>query len=282
MENEIIVVKQLPIIQEQLQQIKAQVTARVENALSLVCNENTVKIVKDERADLKKEFNSWEEKRKEVKKAVLSPYEQFEAVYKDCISDIFKKADAELKTKIDSVENELKEQRAAEIKAYFDEYLQSKDIDFVTFENANINVTLSASKKSLKEQAKAFIDRICDDLNLIDTQEHKDEILFHYKKIDGFSFLNASKSITFVAEKYRTIEAEKAKEAERQARAEAEQKAIEKVDTVVETLTPPTAEPITPPIEEEKILTLKFTVRGTLPQLKALKEFLNNGGYDYE
>ncbi len=282
MNNEIIVVKQLPVIQEQLQQIKAEVTARVENALSLVCDENTIKIVKEERAELNKELKFWEDKRKEVKKAVLSPYEQFEAVYKDCISDIFKKADAELKTKIDSVENELKEKKAAEVKAYFDEYLLSKGIDFVAFENANINVTLSASMKSLKSQATEFIDRICDDLNLIDTQEHKDEILFHYKKVDGFSFLNASKSITFVAEKYKAIEKEKEKEAERQAKAEAEKKAAEKVDTVIETLIPPTAEPVAPPIEEEKILTLKFTVKGTLTQLKALKEFLNNGGYDYE
>lgn len=278
MNNEIIVVKQLPVIQEQLQQIKAQVTARVENALSLVCNKDTVKIVKEERAALNKEKLFWEEKRKEVKKAVLAPYENFEAVYKECISDNYKKADAELKAKIDSVENELKEETKTEIKAYFDEYLQSKDIDFVTFENANINVTLSASKKSLKEQAKAFIDRICDDLALIDVQEHKDEILFHYKKIDGFSFLNASKSITFVAEKYRAIEAEKAKEAERQAKAEAEAKAVEKVEEIA----PPIVEPIAPPVEEEPILTTKFTVRATKTKLKALKEFLEKGRYDYE
>lgn len=280
MNNEIIVVKQLPVIVEQLQTIKAEVTEKTRKATSLFCTEDTVKEVKAVRAELNKEFAYWEEKRKEVKKAIISPYEQFETVYKDCITEVFKKADADLKSKIDSVENELKERKAAEVKAYFEEYLQSKGIDFVTFENAGINVTLSASMKSLKAQATEFIDRICDDLILIDTQEHKDEILFHYKKVDGFSFLNASKSITFVAEKYRAIEAEKAKEAERQARAEAEQKAAEKVDTVVETLTPPTA--IEPPTEEEKILTLKFTVKGTLPQLKALKEFLNNGGYDYE
>ena len=276
MNNEIIVVKQLPVIQEQLQQIKAQVTARVENALSLVCDENTVKIVKEERADLNKELKYWEEKRKEVKKAVLSPYEQFEAVYKECISDIFKKADTELKTKIDSVENELKEQKAADVKAYFEELCQAAQIEFVTFENANINVTLSASMKSLKTQAAQFVGRICDDIALIDVQEHKDEVLFHYKKIDGFSFLNASKSITFVAEKYKTIEAEKAKEAERQARAEAEAKAVEKVEEIA----PPIVEPIAPPVEEEKILQLTFTIKGTMAQLKEVKNFIIEKGIE--
>ena len=278
MNNEIIVVKQLPVIQEQLQQIKAEVTERVENALSLVCDESTVKFVKEERASLNKELKYWEEKRKEVKKAVLSPYEQFEAVYKDCISDNYKKADAELKAKIDSVESELKERKAAEVKAYFVELCQAAQIDFVTFENANINVTLSASMKSLKEQAAQFVGRVCDDLNLIQVQEHKDEILFHYKKRDGFSFLNASKSITFVVEKHKAIEAEKAKEAERQAKAEAEQKAAEKVDTVVETLTPPTA--VEPPVEEEKILQATFTIKGTLAQLKSVKNFIIEKGIE--
>ena len=285
MNNEIIVVKQLPVIQEQLQQIKAQVTARVENALSLVCDENSVKIVKEERASLNKELKYWEEKRKEVKKAVLSPYEQFEAVYKECISDNYKKADVELKAKIDSVENGLKKEKVAEVRAYFDEYRDSKIYDgvkWIVFENANINVTLSASMKSLKAQAAEFIDRICDDLNLIDTQEHKDEILFHYKKIDGFSFLNASKSITFVAEKYKAIELEKEKEAERQAKAEAEKKAAEKVDTVVETLTPPTDEPFTlaPPVEKEKIVQTTFTLKGTKTQLKEVKDFIIKKGIE--
>lgn len=275
MSNEIIVVKQLPIIQEQLQQIKADITARVETTLSLVCTEDTIKAVKEERANLNKELKLWEEKRKEVKKAVLTPYEQFEAVYKDCISDIFKKADTDLKVKIDSVETELKEKKAAEVKAYFEEYLASKNITMpLTFECTNINVTLSASLKSLKEQAKTFIDRVCDDLDLIETQEYKDEIYLEY---NSAYFLNVAGAITTVVNRRKAIEEAKAREEERRAKAEAEQKAIEQV---AEALTPPT---VVPPTErEEQIVTLSFKVKGTRTQLRALKEFLNNGGYDYE
>lgn len=271
--KEMIAVKQLPIIVEQLQQVKAEVAAKVDFALRLVCTEDTVKDVKNVRSELNKEFAEYEASRKAVKKAILTPYEQFEVVYKDCVSDTYKKADTELKRKIDSVENELKAKKATEVKAYFDEYLQSKGIDFVTFESAHINVTLSASIKSLKEQAKAFIDKIADDLALIDTQEHKDEILYEYKQS-----LNVSNAITTVANRYKAIEAAKAAEEERKAREQAAAEAAAKVEAVA----PPTVEPIAPPVEEEKTYTLKFTVRGTMPQLKALKEFLNNGGYDYE
>ena len=271
--KEMIAVKQLPIIVEQLQQVKEEVAAKVDFALRLVCTEDTVKDVKKVRSELNKELAEYEASRKAVKKAILTPYEQFEVVYKDCVSDTYKKADTELKRKIDSVENELKAQKAAEVKAYYDEYLQSKGIDFVTFESAHINVTLSASMKSLKEQAKAFIDKIADDLALIDTQEHKDEILYEYKQS-----LNVSNAITTVANRYKAIEAAKAAEEERKAREQAAAEAAAKVEAVA----PPTVEPIAPPVEEEKTYTLKFIVRGTMPQLKALKEFLNNGGYDYE
>ena len=269
MNSEIIVVKQLPVIVEQLQTIKADVTKRVNEAKSLVCTEETVKTVKAVRAELNKEFKGWEEKRKQVKTAIMSPYEQFEAVYKDCITDVFKKADADLKNEIDGVETALKTQKLDEVFDYFCEYRDSKGIDFVDFKSANINVTLSASMKSLKEQAKAFIDRVCDDLSLIDTQEHKEEILYEYKQS-----LNVANAITTVSNRYKAIEEAKARAAERAAKIEAEKEAAAKVEAVVETLAPPTV--------EEPILTVKFAVKGTRAQLRALKEFLKNGGYDYE
>lgn len=276
MNNEIIVVKQLPQIEEHLQTIKTQVTEKVNAALSLICTEDTIKSVKAVRADLNKDLKEFEERRKAVKKAIMTPYEAFESVYKDCISDTYKKADIELKAKIDSVENELKVQKTAEVKGYFDEYRDSKianGITWIGFANANINVTLSASMKSLKEQAKSFIDRICDDLSLIDTQEHKDEILYEYKQS-----LNVSSAITTVANRYKAIEAAKAEEEERKAREQAEVEAAAKVEAVA----PPTVEPIAPPVEEEPILTLRFTVRGKRSKLRELKEFLERGNYDYE
>lgn len=274
--KEIIVVKQLPIIVEQLQEVKAEVTAKVEQALSLVCTEDTVKDVKKVRSDLNKELKDYEERRKAVKTAIMKPYNDFEEIYKDCISDTYKKADTELKGKIDSVENELKEQKKAEVKGYFDEYLTATGIDFVTFENANINVTLSASMKSLKEQAKAFVDKIVDDLNLIDTQENKDEIMYEYKQS-----LNVSNAITTVANRYKAIEEAKAREEERKAREQAEAEATAKVESVVEALAPPTVEPIAPPAPA-KVQKFSFTVTASESRIEKLIDFLESEEFDYE
>jgi hypothetical protein len=280
MSNEIIVVKRLPVIEQQLAQIKAKVTERVSAAMKLVCTEDTVKAVKKARTELNAEFKAWEDKRKEVKTAVMTPYEKFEAVYKDCISDSYKAADKDLKQKIDEVEQELKSKKAAEVKSYFEEYLASKDIDFVTYEQAGINVTLSASLKSLKEQAKAFIDRIVSDLALIETfTDLKAEILVEYKKS-----LNVSDAITGVKARAKAVQEEQARqeaEAEKRAaeaqRVEAIKAAIPEAPAAVEAPTEQAAAPA-----PEKKFCIRFTVKGTKEQLIALKKFLNEGEYEYE
>lgn len=273
MDNQIIVIEQLPVISEKLMQIKEEVTEKVAVATALVCTEETVKEVKKAKAELNKDFKAWEEKRKEVKAAIMSPYEQFEAVYKDCITDTYKAAEKDLKIKIDSVESELKAKKEKEVREYFSEYLESKGIDFITYEQANVNVTLTASLKSLKEQSKAFIDRISDDLALIETQEHKAEILVEYKNT-----LNVSQAITSVTSRLKAIEEEK----KRQEEAAAKKAEIEKQDVEqVVKLTPPTIEP--PKVENpEEEFKLTFKVIATKAKLRELKAFLDNGGYKYE
>lgn len=273
MSNEIIVVKQLPVIEQQLAQIKEQVAERVSAAMQLVCTEDTVKAVKKARTELGAEFKSWEEKRKEVKKAVMTPYEKFEDVYNDCISNSYKAADKLLKQRIDEVENELKAKKAAEVQSYFEEYIASKGIDFISFGQAGINVTLSASLKSLKEAAMAFVDRIESDLKLIETfTDLKAEILVEYKKS-----LNVSEAITCVKARAKAIEEEQARQ-----EATAESKAAEAQR--VEAIKAAAPEVVEAPseVKEDQMLTLRFAVTATRTKLKELKKFLDEGEYKYE
>lgn len=289
--QDLIVVKQLPQIEEHLKELSLEVEQKVENAKSLVCTEENVTTIKQIRASLNKEFKEVENQRKIVKEQILAPYMQFEEIYKMYISDKYKSADNDLKEKIDSTENELKNIKEQEIKDYFEEYKKANNIDFVTYSQARINVTLSASRKSLKEQAKQFIDKIVDDLKLIDTQEHKTEILVEYEQS-----LNVSQAITSVTNRFKAIEEEKKKrqeELKRKQLEEAQRRADESIRAqteatrqALENFIPKTEETIlqAPVIEEkqEEILTLRFAVRGTRTKLRELKQFLENGGYDYE
>lgn len=282
MTENLIVIKQLPQIEEHLKDLSTEIDVKVNNAKKLVCTEETVKTVKQVRADLTKDFKNLEEQRKTVKEQILAPYMQFEEVYKTYVSNKYKEADIDLKQKIDSTENELKKQKENEIKDYFEEYKTANNIDFINYEQANINVTLTASKKSLKEQAKKFIDEIVDDLKLIETQECKEEILVEYKQN-----LNVSKSIQEVANRHKLLEEEKKKQEELKNKQLEE--AQRQADMSIKTQEVATKNALdnfvieAPKIEEqEEILTLKFKVRGTRSKLRELKRFLEDGGYDYE
>lgn len=265
--NELIIVKQLPIIEERLQELSAEIDLKVNNALSLIVSDETVKEVKNVRAELNKDFKQLEEQRKMVKEKVYAPYKAFEDIYKTYVSDKYKSADNELKIKIDTVENEQKRIKEEKVKEYFNELCEKENIDFLDYSRANINVTLTANMKSLQGSVNSFIDGVVNALNLIRTQEYSDEILIEYKKS-----LNISEAITKVRK--RKLELEKIlKEKEEQKQIqEASNGMLEKVNT------------ISAPIIEEKeeLLELTFKVRATKTKLKELKVFLDNGGYDYE
>lgn len=108
MPESLIVVQQLPIIKEQLHSIKAQAQESVKEALSLACTEETLKVVKERRAALNRDRKDLDARRMAVKKQIMQPFEDFDEVYKECVTDVYGPADEALKGKITDVEAGLK------------------------------------------------------------------------------------------------------------------------------------------------------------------------------
>lgn len=292
--TELIVVRQLPIIEEQLKTVQTEVKSRVDFALSMACTEDTYKDIKKMRAELAKEHAALEKRRIEIKRMILAPYQQFEATYKNLIGSLYDAADAELASKIVEVTDGIKAQRSNDIERFFNEYRQSVRVpeDMISFENSGIKVNLSDSAKSLKELCKQLLDRISGELFIIETLPDKDEVLVEYRKS-----LNISNAIKIVTDRKAAIEAER-KRREDEAAAKAAVKEAEDSSTaivagiVAEESVEPICAPLAvgaPCVEEdpecistEPIFELKFVVRGTKSKLKALKAFLIEGGYEYE
>ena len=284
--DKLISVVQLPIIEEQLRTIKEAFSKEVADALSLTCTEETIQIVKKKRSDLTKIYNDLETRRKEVKKAVLAPYEAFEQIYRDCVTNIYAPCDQKLKEKISEVEQGLKDQKYDDAKAYFDEYCLTKQLDFVDFSQLGLSITLTVSKKKLHEQVKNFVDRICSELELIDTQDSRDEILVEYKKT-----LNVAQAVTTVANRHKAIEEERRRKEDMMKQRDEVSEAVAKVDKVVDAVAPPKVEAVDPERptsdmkeepQSEKKYEVSFTVRATLEKLRSLKQFLNEGEYEYD
>ncbi len=269
---ELIRVTQLPVIEERLRGLKEAVDAETAEAKSLVCTEETIQTVKAKRAELRKLFDALEVQRKAVKSAVLAPYEQFEATYKECVSDAFKDADAALKAKIDDTEREIKNRCEAGLRDYFDELRAAYGLNWLEFEDSGVRVDMTSARrqtpKKLREQLMGFVAGAARDVDAIAGMENADEILAEYKTVHDLA-----RAVGTVNDRHRRMEEEKAAREARAARRAAQAEAARKA----ETLAPPTVQP-----EPEPALTVTFTVTDTKSRLIALREWMRANRYDYK
>lgn len=269
--TELIKVTQLPVIEDRLRSMKDYVESKVSEAMSLVCTEDTVQVVKATRAELTKIFSELETTRKSVKAEILAPYERFEAVYQECVSNAFKRADADLKKKIVDVESAMKLRCEDALREYYSELCEAYHIDFVPFERSGVVVSMADAKaktqppKKLREQLDQFIADIANSVAMISAMDNSEEIMIEFK-----NSLNSVAAIATVQERHRRIEAERALRSAQEATKAREGAAIQKVEAFA------------PPVEKEPEVRCHFTVIATKSQLKQLKDFMNKEGIRYE
>ena len=144
-----------------------------------------------------------------------------------------------------------------------------------------LNITLSASEKALRGQIDNFLQAVSDGLEMIQNREDRDEVLVEFWKS-----LNAAQAVNTVEARRRAVAEEKARADARAAEEKAARERSEAVEAQMHALRPAVSAPeeVPSPVvtEEEPILRVQFTVTGTRAQLKALKKFLIDGGYQYE
>lgn len=268
--NEIVKIEQMPKVFEQLELIGSYVDEQLKDLDKLECNDKNKQEVKDKRTVINNTLNMLETKRKEIKSKLNEPYDIFNKKYEETTKLKLQEASKLLTDKINKIEDEQKLKKKIEIERYFKEYATSKDIDFVKFEQLNLNITLTISESKLKEQVKVFVDKVVDDLILIASQEHNDETLLDYKKT-----LNVSSAISNVLNRYKELEELKKKEEER---AQKQEQVKENVKRVEEVIAPPTRVET----KQEETLEICFKVRGSREKLKSLVNYLKEGEYEYE
>ena len=280
MNEELITLKQAPIIvYERIKAVGQQIEAKIAelNLDNQLVTEETWKSAKDTRAMLRKELDMFETQRKFIKEQVNAPYEAFEKAYKEHIKVHYDKADSTLKSKIDEVQNRLITDKSERIKEYFTELCQLQGIDFLIFERLPLNITLSASDKSLKEQVADFVSEVSKSLQLIeslsDPNEFKAEVLTEYKQtLDVSAALrNAQYHKQQREAELQRIEAQRA--TAEQARLEAEASAQAQAPLQAPAQVQP-AQEATQAQPAPELVQTTFTVQCTREQLQALKQYI--------
>jgi hypothetical protein len=275
MDNTLMKVTQLPVIEEHLRSRKEQTEQRVAEAMSLVCTDETLTSVKNIRAEMNREFADAETQRKAIKAAIMEKYDSFESVYRECIADPYKRADADLKDKIDATESEIKSRCEEMLLGYFRELCAVNEIDFLSFGQTGVKVDMASARaktpKKLMEQIKLKVDGVAQDMKTIGTMgENAPEIMVEYK-----NNLDLSLAISVVNERHRRAEEER----EAVKRHTVTSAARAAGDTVA-------AAPQVAPkrVEQAAVerLTVSFRVTDTRERLRLLKQFLVSNGYQYE
>lgn len=274
----LIVIKQLPVIEQHLRALKDRWEQRAADAESMVCTEDTIQSVKSFRAEMRKEFYGVEELRKQAKQTIMEPYNQFEAIYKDCVTDAFFKADMACAKKVKSVEDEMKQRCEDGLREYFAELCSVHHLDWLTYEQAGIKVDMASAKaktpKKLREQLMEFVDDVAENVKHIAILEDAEEIMVEYQRM-----LDAPGAVYVVQERHRRIEAQKAAKEARKSKQDREAEMVRRV----EALAPPVAVKTAEKDPDEIIPSLTFTcINATRAQLRRVREFLNMEGIKYE
>lgn len=162
------------------EEIKAELKEKLELYKNLIYTDEQISEAKADRAKLNKFVTALEDKRKELKKTCLAPYEKFEKQVKELVFMINEPI-ALIDTRVKSFEEEKKNKKLEEIKAYY----TGLDTDFPSFEQIYNPKWLNASVSmaSIKKDIDTRLGDINKELEILENLEkYSFEAIFEYKK----------------------------------------------------------------------------------------------------
>ena len=203
------------------EEIRKQVQMMMSAYTDVVYTEDTMKAAKDDRATLNKFKKVIEDRRKEVKKKCMEPYEQFEKEVKE-ITALIDKPIGMIDSQIKEYEEKQKAEKKSQIQAAYDESIGefANDLPFErVFDTRYLNATFSLSKAMSEVIEK--IEKFKTDIATIDSLDSKHKLNVRDVYVRTLDLSQA------MAEDRRLRELEERLEADRKAKEEAERIAAE-------------------------------------------------------
>ena len=180
--NQLIVLAQKPIIEySEIEARGKEVAAKIGlmNLDTILPTEQNRSAMKKYRADLNKDLEVFESQRKMIHEAITKPYKDFTASYDEHIKVLYKNATEQLKKKISSVEAAMLDTKKSDIEVYFNSV--AEHLDFISIDDAGLNIILSASNKKLMGQIDGFVTKISHELATIGGMDNSVRIESLYK-----------------------------------------------------------------------------------------------------
>lgn len=279
------------------EEIKNEVAQKVKMYTNIVYTEDQIKEAKADRAKLNKFVKALEDKRKEIKKQCLAPYDDFEKKMKEIIAVVHEPI-ALIDKQVKGYEDDKKVKKHEKIKEYW--ILHAKKIPDITldmiYEQKWLNA--SVSMKSIQEEIDTRLEQIKNDMaTLSSLPEFGFEAKEVYKTtLDINKAINEAKRMSDIAKA--KAEAEKAEKERLEAEAEKKKQEEAAKQELVQQEPTEEVEPITPigqtiesierqayeqcKEEGEQKQWVSFSALLSTEDAVALKEFFNSRNIEFK
>lgn len=278
------------VIEFNFEELKQQITNKASMYTNMVYEEDGIKLMRTDRANLNKLVKVMSDERISVKKRCMKPYEEFAAKI-DELSKIVQEPINLIDKQIKEYEEQKKQDKLNKIKEYWGELLQADKIpEALTFAQIFNEKWLNASvsMKSIQEDINSRIEQFEKDL---ETLSNLPEFSFEAKEVykttlDINKALNEGRRLSEIQKRKVAYEAE-------QARLKAEEEA-RKQQEITQTVTPmeQAVEPIetqefescvNPPVEEKlDKMWISFKALLTTEDAMALKAFFESRQIEFK
>ena len=260
------------VIEFNFTELKQEITEKAALYKNMVYTDETIKEAKADKATLNKFITALEDKRKEVKKQCLQPYEDFEKQIRELVAIVDEPVQL-INEQVKAYEDKKKADKLEKIKEFWE---STEHPDWLTcnriFDQKWLNAT--ASMKKVQEAITERLKQICSDMDTLNSlPEFAFEAVEEYKQS-----LDVNRAI---AEGQRLADIQKRKqEAEAAKVAEKEVQQAAQPDPVVaeEKVTPQSVEELQTEAESSWI---GFEALLTEEQAKKLKKFFETEGISF-
>lgn len=267
------------VIQFNFAELKEEITAKAELYKNMVYTEDTIKEAKADKATLNKFIKVLEDKRKDVKKQCLQPYEDFEKQIKELVAIVNEPVQL-IDSQVKAYDEKRKAEKLEQIKAIWEESDHPEWLSCnMIFDNRWLNVTFS-----LKQVQDAITERLTQINTELTTLNSLTEFAFEAVEVYK-NTLDVNRAIA-EGQRLADIQKRKQEEAMRKAAAEAAEKEakIRQAEIEPEVITPD--EPVAmiepdPEPADASATWIRFEACMTTEQAYKLKHFFEEEGIQF-
>lgn len=267
------------VIETNSEELKAWLTEKVKSYNALVITPDTIKAAKDDKAALNKLRTALEERRKEVKRQCMAPYEDFERKYKELLA-LIDAPIASIDTQIKALDEQEQQEKYNRVKEYFGCCMASSmdvpiDVDFDRILNPKWrNKTMKAD--ALEKEIYDTLCRICNEVQELNSYYANSP---HYTAIMN-TYQQGYDKACALAYAAALIQQEQRKQAQKAAQQPVREPEPTPPPAYEPTPEPPVQEPVQP--QNEPRITGVFRVTGTRSQIIALRDFMRENQITFE